>query len=176
MHCSTNILKDILEIAYYIFAIIGSLSIIVFILSYSKSRKDLNHNILTGCNKRYQDILKQDPDWENPKSHILQQYLDLCSDELFYQDKKYIGDNIINDWLDGMISYLPHLIDGENYNKKCKWFELERNKDIYQNYNRVITTFSFTSESEYDVFANSFDSEKYKLLLKKLNDYSKNKS
>lgn len=175
MYCTSNCTKDTLEILYYIFAILGSSSIIIFLVTYKKKIKQLNHDILIGCNVRYQDILKQQPKWDKLESHILQQYLDLCSDELFYQEKKYIGDGIINDWLDVMISNLPHLIEDKNYNNKCKWFEVEENKDIYNNYNRVKATFSFQSESEYDIFGKSTDSEKYKLLLEKLNDYSKNK-
>lgn len=173
MYCTLNYTKDIFEILYYIFAILGSFSIVIFLLTYIWNKKKFNHDILIGCNNRYQDILKQKPNWVKPELNILQQYLDLCSDELFYQEKGYIGDNIINDWLDGMILYLPHLIKEENYNNKCKWLDVKENKEIYNYYSRVIATFSFNSEDEYDIFKKSIDSERYNILLKKLMVYSK---
>lgn len=176
MYCTSNCTKDTLEILYYIFAIIGSFSIIIFLSTYLWNKKRFNHDILIGCNLRYQDILKQLPKWENPESHILKQYLDLCSDELFYHEKEYIGDNIINDWLDGMMELLPHLVKEKNNNKQCKWFDIDKNKDIYNNYKRVKATFSFKDESEYERFKsykqNNYDYKIYEMLLNNLKMYS----
>lgn len=174
MYCITTSFRDYLEIIYFSVMIIGSLSILVIFLSYYLSKKHFNHNILIECNKRYQEILKQNPCWVNPEINILRQYLDLCSDELFYQQKKYIQDGIINDWLDGMISLLPHYIGDKNHNSDCKWINIKENENIYSNYKRVKATFSFISEKKYNEFKlTENDKDKYDILIHNLNNYGK---
>ncbi len=34
-------------------------------------------------------------------------YIDLCNEELFYYQMEYVPDQIMDEWIDGMLSYLP---------------------------------------------------------------------
>ena len=49
---------------------------------------------------------------KNERQEAIKQYIDLCNEELFYFKHGYLPEEIVNEWLDGMIYYLPHF-DGE---------------------------------------------------------------
>ncbi len=38
---------------------------------------------------------------------LAKSYIDLCNEELFYYQMEYVPDQIMDEWIDGMLSYLP---------------------------------------------------------------------
>ncbi len=88
--------------------IIGSLSIVIGVWTYILSTKQFRFEVMISCIQRFQDIFPnlQSADSEK-KNRALQQYIDLCNEELFYFKQKYVPDEVVKEWLDGMISFLP---------------------------------------------------------------------
>lgn len=87
--------------------------------SFRVAQGHLNFDIIQSCMKRFQGILG---DLETAQSKsanhqplvvshadraIAKRYIDLCSEELFYFQMKYVDDAIMDEWIDGMLSYLP---------------------------------------------------------------------
>ncbi len=55
------------------------------------------------------------------RNRIIKRYIDPCDEELFYFKRNYIPSEIINEWLEGMVGYLPVFCgDGKLANPRCK--------------------------------------------------------
>lgn len=59
---------------------------------------------------------------------VRRRYLDLCNDEMFYFQHRYLPDEVAREWIDGMFSILPLLrpqgevVDG--HQDRSHWLEL----------------------------------------------------
>ena len=75
------------------------------------NRKQLNFDVITNCTVRWQEIA---PDLEralregNSEDEAIKRYVDLCNEELFYFIEGYLPQEVIREWLTGMVLYLPH--------------------------------------------------------------------
>jgi hypothetical protein len=92
----------------YISQIAGGLGILVAAAAYVVHRRQLNFNMVMECNQRFQEILV-DLEAEDgaPRNQAKKRYVDLCNEQLFYFSKGYLPREVIEEWLDGMIDYLP---------------------------------------------------------------------
>jgi hypothetical protein len=97
----------------------AALAIIYAVRSYKVAQGHLNFDIIQNCMTRFQTILG-DLETTQPKTGnhqglvvspadraIAKRYIDLCSEELFYFQMKYVDGAIVDEWIDGMLSYLP---------------------------------------------------------------------
>ncbi len=106
-------LKDVLESLAYVAQIVGVVVLLYVAYSYLLQRKQLNFDVMTSCTARFQDILpllRSEVQEERDKGE--EQYVDLCNEQLFYFANGYLPPEVIEEWLDGMVLYLPHY-DGE---------------------------------------------------------------
>ncbi len=88
---------------------------------------------------------------EEDRQEAIKQYIDVCNEELFYFKHGYLPKEVVNEWLDGMIYYLPHFKDGENVNKDedC----LNEIAEMLHEYPRIKEAFKVSREfnlSEYE--------------------------
>ena len=97
--------KDLLEVASFLATIIGGIAILAAVRSYSISRKQLNFAALESCIKRYRNNFL-DLDRHSPQTQVIR-YIDLVNEELFYFEHHYLPLDVAEEWIDGMIQFLP---------------------------------------------------------------------
>jgi hypothetical protein len=139
-------IKDLIET---VALVVGATAILWGIRTYNITHNQLNFSVITNCVERFQDIvarLKSDNFGERIKA--IRQYIDLCNEELFYFKKKYLPEEVIDEWLDGMISYLP-LFDEEGNNLNTQAIPEIDNKNLLNEYPRIKK--AFTVERKYDI-------------------------
>ncbi len=113
MGTSVTILREVLESLAYLAQIVAVGVLIYAARSYLLQRQQLNYDVITNCTQRFQEILPglySDDDKEREQSKI--RYVDLCNEELFYFAEGYVPPDVIREWIDGMVLYLPHHNDG----------------------------------------------------------------
>jgi hypothetical protein len=94
----------------------GSLSLVVATIAYLLSRKGLQFDVMIACIKRYQDLLPSLHGDEVAERDVLR-YLDLCNEELFYFQERYLRKEVALEWIEGMVSFLPLI----NETTKSPW-------------------------------------------------------
>ncbi len=109
MGTSITMLREVLESLAYLAQIIAVGVLIYAARSYLLQRQQLNYDVITNCTQRFQEILPglySDDAKEREESKI--RYVDLCNEELFYFAEGYVPSDVIREWIDGMVLYLPH--------------------------------------------------------------------
>jgi hypothetical protein len=83
--------------------IIGVLSLIGALYAWRQSRDTFHQAVIVSCTNRFQ---KLSPSLQLDKlsSDVIQQYLELCNEELFYFEKQYLPQPVIDEWVEGMLS------------------------------------------------------------------------
>ncbi|XSG75409.1 hypothetical protein ACP8Y2_00130 [Herpetosiphon llansteffanensis] len=131
-------------------AFIAGLALVVSIIALwisSKQekamQKQFSFEIITSCTTRFQEILEliDSPD-EKQKIRGYKKYIDLCNEELFYFQQGYIPNDIVKEWLDGMIVFIPHYDKNEKKgdNDKIQEKFISDNK-LLENYPRIKNIF-----------------------------------
>lgn len=101
---------DAVEALAYVAQIVGSIALFVAAFTFLVSRNQLNLNVITSCNDRFQRILPwMESGDRQEREQGERQYVDLCNEQLFYFRNKYLPGEVVDEWLDGMIEYLPQL-------------------------------------------------------------------
>jgi hypothetical protein len=108
-----------IDIAQTVAAFLAAGSIVYAVRSYRTARGHLGFEVIQSCMIRFQSIIG---DLESSKTTggtvhdlrathvgraISKRYIDLCSEELFYFQMGYVPEEIMDEWIDGMLSYLP---------------------------------------------------------------------
>jgi hypothetical protein len=87
--------------------------------SYKVVQGQLGFDIIQSCMTRFQNIVAdlenipipagnhRDLGVSHSKRAVAKRYIDLCSEELFYFQMGYVPELIMEEWIDGMLSYLP---------------------------------------------------------------------
>jgi hypothetical protein len=132
METGINNLKDILQL---IIGFIGVGSLASAAYSYHLSKKQFNFAVIINCTERFQKIL---PLLESEDQAELEKaiglYIDLCNEQLFYFENKYLPKEIIEEWTDGMLDYLPYFdVEGNNINKNPLSEKLKKHKSFDKN-------------------------------------------
>lgn len=97
--------KDIAEFISYI---VTSMSLAAIYFSYFHSKKQIHFAAIEKCIRDYRELYnKYDEKYENPQ--FLDEYLDLVNEELFYMESGYLPKKVAEEWVDGMIDYLPFI-------------------------------------------------------------------
>ena len=127
--------KDLIELS-------SSLAIVIGLVGYLTSRNQFRFNVMIKCIERYQkmlpnlDTIEREED-EVKRKRIISAYIDLCEEELFYFKKGYLPRELEDEWLEGMLNYLPYFDDtGQVCNCKRK-LKLTKNDPLLQGYPRL---------------------------------------
>lgn len=94
-----------LESLAHIATVLGAVGLLFALLTWRGSRNSFHHAVITSCTTRFQKLspkLGQLP----LKTKTVQQYLELCNEELFYFESDFLPQPIIDEWLDGMLSFI----------------------------------------------------------------------
>jgi hypothetical protein len=146
METGINSLKDILQL---IIGFIGVGSLAFTAYSYHLSKKQFNFAVIINCTERFQKIL---PLLESEDQAELEKaiglYIDLCNEQLFYFENKYLPKEIIEEWTDGMLDYLPYFDEnGNNINKNLLSEKIETHKSFDKN-PRLRKTFTASNKTK----------------------------
>ena len=97
--------------------LLSLMSLFATALALQLSRKQLNFSAITSCTARFQAALPELRSSDvSVKIAAVRRYVDLCNEQAFYIKHKYVPDEIADEWLEGMIYYLPHFKNDENVN------------------------------------------------------------
>lgn len=149
-------LKDLIEV---LVGLIGAGALAFAAYTYHVSRKQLNFAVIVSCTERFQKIM---PDLKSGNTDAVKQYIDLCHEELFYFKHKYLPDEIVLEWLDGMVFYLPHF-HGESELNTEESFLVTLNHPLLDDYPRI--KYTFAAPKEYKIT----DPDERKELVRELN-------
>ena len=88
--------------------VLGALSLAITATAYLLSRKNLNFSVMLACIERFQALLPALRSGEISEEDTIK-YIDLCNEELFYIQHKYIHEEVALEWIEGMAEFLPVL-------------------------------------------------------------------
>jgi hypothetical protein len=139
-------MQDIIGVISCIVAIVAAA---VAVYAYLLNRNQFRFAVMISCIDRFQKIIPGVRSRiEQDREKAVRQYIDLCNEELFYFQKNYLPDEVIDEWLDGMIQYLPHFNEkGDNLNPNCIPEIIEQ--DLLADYPRIRR--AFTVNEQYDL-------------------------
>ena len=149
METGIDSLKDLLEILVWL---IGASSLIYAAYSYKTSQKQLNFAVIVSCTERFQKIMPQLRSADVvERQRAIKAYIDLCNEELFYFKHKYLPKEIVEEWLDGMIYYLPP-IKNEKIVSSANHYLKEIDDEMLEEYPQLRKAFEIESDFECENF------------------------
>ncbi len=108
-------MQDILNWTSLIANITASLGVIGFIalyLAHQQSQRQFNFAVMISCIDRFQKLIPLISSGHDNSS--LKQYVDLTNEEFFYFQQNYIPKDVMVEWLDSIINYLPLYVKDES--------------------------------------------------------------
>ncbi len=113
--------------------------------TFKVNKSQLNFAVIVNCTERFQKIMPGiKSDDAAVKQRAIKQYIDLCNEELFYFKNGFLPQEVVDEWLDGMIYYLPHYVSEQSFRNKHEISELIAKENLSQEYPRVFSAFQFT--------------------------------
>lgn len=132
-----------IEIASLIIQSLVVVGLFTAIRQLSLNRKQLHLETIRYCVTKFQELQVNN----QSDISVLEKYLDLCNEELFYIKNGYLPKAVAYDWLDGLLDFMPIWYNDEVVNEKhisnSKLIELQ--PFIRQYYPRMYNTFKFRS-------------------------------
>lgn len=172
METGINNLKDLLEILVWL---VGASSLIYAAYSYKASQKQLNFAVIVSCTERFQKIMpllkSEDAD---ERQRAVKAYIDLCNEELFYFKHNYLPEEIVEEWLEGMIYYLPRFRNGKIIDSSNHHLTEINNKTL-EEYPQIRNAFEIRNEFEYESFDYEEQSHR-KILIENIKSNLKSKN
>lgn len=92
-----------LQDAANIATIVGAIGVVAAVFSLFFARDTFHQSIIADCAKRFQQLAAQ---LTSPTIDALTAYLELCNEELFYFEKRYLPQAVVDEWVEGMLGYL----------------------------------------------------------------------
>lgn len=103
MASALNVISQVLQV-------VGALAIVAAAYTYVVHRKQLNFSVMVECTRKFQDAADgMGSSDAQTKAKAQKRYVDLCNEQLFYFQARYLPDAVVDEWLDGMIDYLPQV-------------------------------------------------------------------
>jgi hypothetical protein len=130
-----------LQILAYVAQIAGGIGLLVAAATFLVHRNQLNFDVIMNCNQRFQEIVADlEAGGGQQEKQAKKRYVDLCNEQLFYFSNGYLPREVIEEWLDGMIYYLPLFDDvtGEVRSEHPGIVE----PDLLEGYSRLLEGFA----------------------------------
>lgn len=131
---SIGVFRDAVETLAYLAQIIAVGVLIYAASSYLLQRQQLNFDVITNCTERFQNILPALRfEEDSQREEAQKRYVDLCNEQVFYFANGYLPPDVIAEWLDGMVLYLPHR-NGEEW---CSAEQHSVRPELLRDYSRL---------------------------------------
>ncbi len=127
--------------------VITAIGVLIAVTAYGITRKSLYLTTIEKCIEGFRNLKNLN---KQPSREEIEKYVDLVNEELFYFQHGYLPIEIADEWIDGMIDFLP-IFDkkGNVLNpNNCIQDLAEKHDRYFQNYPRVVT--AFTIKGNYD--------------------------
>ena len=120
--------------------LITALGVLIAVTAYSISRKSLYLTTIEKCIEGFRNLANLN---NKPSRAEIGKYIDLVNEELFYFQHGYLPIEIADEWIDGMIDFLPIFDKNQNVlnPNNCIQDLAEKHDRYFQNYLRVRTAF-----------------------------------
>ena len=130
-----------IEILNLIISAIMAFAIVFAGIQININRKQLYLSTITKCVSDFRNL--GEINRQTTDSLIINRYIDLTNEELFYFQHNYIPKIIMKEWIDGMIDFIPITNKkGQILNKKyCIEFIADQRSIIFQNFPRIQNAF-----------------------------------
>lgn len=139
-----------LELTRYILELVSYISIILGLVIFIHYKKQLNFDVVSNCMVRFQGLLEN----ESGKIKHLKKYADLCNEQLFYIQNRYIKKEIALEWIDGMSDFLPLYKNNnfnENINNNSQCLFNGENLNLINGYDRITHTFNISENVDFEL-------------------------
>jgi hypothetical protein len=137
-------LKDLIEVIVWI---VGAASLAFAAYTYRLTKNQFNFAVITSCTERFQRIMAELKSSNgDQRLRAIKQYIDLCNEELFYFKNNYLPQEVIDEWIDGMVFYLPHFLEGENVNQSSDYLSEIIQSNLLEDYPRIRQAFIVTKK------------------------------
>lgn len=132
---------QVIEKLDFILSLITASAIVFAAIQIKINRKQLFLSTITKCVSDFRELGQLSKDTKD--THILNKYVDLTNEELFYFQHKYIPKDVSKEWIDGMIDFMPlTTIDGKVLNADYAIEYLVKNRTtVFQNFPRILNAF-----------------------------------
>jgi len=144
-------LNQLSTISSFLADIATIIALLGIVYAYFFSRKQIHFSTIEKCINDYRQLYhKYEDQYDNPK--FLGQYLDLVNEELFYIEKGYLPKEVSEEWIDGMIDYLPFFNKSELVvSRKFNEFHISENvKSRLYSYPRILKFITVKEEVDFE--------------------------
>jgi len=126
--------KDYLEISSYF---VTSISLVAIWITYAFSKKQIHFATMQKCISDFRSI-EFEKGAEN-EAEKAKKYFELVNEELFYIENNYLPRVVAIEWLDGMIEYLPFLINNQSLylSEKFKSLGSAKTEELLKDHPRI---------------------------------------
>jgi hypothetical protein len=132
------------ELFYYTFAI---LTFMVAFYTFNVYRQQLYGAIISRCIDIYRKDFFDLSSSSNEKKCL--DYIDFVNEELFYYQNSYISKKVANEWVDGMIEFLPIHYKDKIVNESNCLHQIKK-LHLLQKYPRVMKSFTICKVYNYE--------------------------
>jgi hypothetical protein len=139
--------KDLAEIISYI---ITSFSLIGLWIAYVLSKKQIHFTAMDKCINNYRNWMKFS---DSPLDEIALEYIELVNEEFFYLENNYLPIEVCEEWIDGMIGFLPFYTNDNEFIKSNLLEGLENEEwtnNILYEYPRVFKAIKLKKEIDFE--------------------------
>lgn len=140
-----------MEILNLIISSITAFAIVFAVVQIKINRKQLFLSTITKCISDFRNLGELNQ--QTTDSLIINRYVDLTNEELFYFQHKYIPKVITKEWIDGMIDFIPITDNkGQILNKKyCIKYMADNRSYIFQNFPRIQNAFEINKTFDFEI-------------------------
>ena len=168
MNSGINSCKDVAEFISYIVIIISLLGLWV---TYLLSKRQIHFSVMEKCIKDFRDYEKGAS--ELSELNRAKHYIELINEEFFYMENKYLPLVVSIEWIDGMIDYLPFVMENDAFIKSndLKGFDsIEKTNILLKNYPRIRKVIQINSVLKFELIHSEVDDENKRGLRRKERD------
>lgn len=149
-----------MELANLIISGITALAILFAVVQIRINKKQLFLSTITKCVSDFRNLgeLKR----QTEDTILINRYVDLTNEELFYFEHNYIPKDIMKEWIDGMIDFIPITNrKGQILNKKyCVKYIADHRSIIFQNFPRIQYTFEINKTYDFRLIYSTDESKR----------------
>ena len=149
-----------MELANLIISGITALAIVFAVVQIRINKKQLFLSTITKCVSDFRNLGELNR--QTVDTIIINRYVDLTNEELFYFEHNYIPKDIMKEWIDGMIDFIPITNSkGHILNKKyCVKYIANNRSIIFQNFPRIQHTFEISKTYDFSLIYSTDESKR----------------
>lgn len=148
--------KEWVGIIANIATIFGVIAIVYAFFAFKTGRQQFHFSVLDRCIGVFQDnFIHLDKQTEGA---IISKYIDFVNEQLFYFEKGYAPPEVIDEWIDGMIDYLPLFNQKNEVINSAYCLPQFLTLRLLKRYPRIGMAFKLKGNYNFDIIYSPFES------------------